>query len=209
MNSPWIADNDQKLLDASKNGDEKAFGLLFNKYWDDLFRIAYRRLHAAEDAKDIVQDVFLSLWNNIGSITIEDSLGGYLYTALRNKIFNHFEKNNNRLQKLMQRQFVPAEHEETVFSNYCTKELQQFITQQVATMPEKMRQIYLLSREEHLTHAEISTLLSLSNQTVKNQLYNAVSRLRKAVLKEHFPAIVICYEVLSAVTHQPSVINTY
>lgn len=197
MNNSCITDNDQKLLDASKNGDEKAFGLLFNKYWDDLFKIAYRRLHSAEDAKDIVQDVFLSLWNNIGSITIEDSLGGYLYTALRNKIFNHFEKNNNRLQKLMQQPFAATRNEEIIFSNYCTKELQHFIAQQVAAMPEKMKQIYILSREEYLTHAEIAALLSLSNQTVKNQLYNAVTRLRKAVLKEHSSAIIICYELLS------------
>ncbi len=197
MNSSYISQSDQKLLDASKSGDEKAFGLLFEKYWDDLFRIAYKRLHSAEDARDIVQDVFVSVWSNIGNISVDVSLGGYLYTALRNKIFNHFEKNNNRLQKLIQQQFIPTEHEETVFSNYCTKELQQFIAQQVAAMPEKMRQIYLLSKEENLTHAEIAELLSLSNQTVKNQLYNAVSRLRKTVLKEHFPVIITCYELLS------------
>lgn len=191
-----MADNDLKLLVASQRGDEKAFGLLFNKYWDDLFKIAYRHLHSAEDAKDVVQDVFLSLWNNIGNITIEYSLGGYLYTALRNKIFNHFEKDNNRLQKLMQQPFV-ARNEETIFSNYCTKELQHFIARQVAAMPEKMRQIYVLSREEYLTHAEIATLLSLSAQTVKNQLHNAVSRLRKAVLKGHSPVIVMCYELFS------------
>lgn len=197
MNYPCIADNDQKLLDASKNGDEKAFGLLFEKYWDDLFKMAYRRLRSAEDAKDIVQDVFLSFWNNIGSIRIEESLGGYLYTVLRNKIFNFFERNNNHLRKLMQQPFVPAQHEETIFSNYCTIELQRFITQQVAVMPEKMRRIYLLSKEEHLTIAEISSLLSLSSQTVKNQLYNALSRLRKSILTRYLAAIIISYELLS------------
>ncbi|MBS1751562.1 MAG: RNA polymerase sigma-70 factor [Bacteroidetes bacterium] len=196
MNASYISQSDQKLLDASKNGDEKAFGRLFEKYWDDLFRIAYRRLHSAEDAKDLVQDVFLSLWNNIGNISVDDSLGGYLYTALRNRIFNHFEKNNNRLQKLMQRQFLPADGEETIFSSYCTKELQQFIAQQVVAMPEKMRQIYLLSKEENLTHAEIATLLSLSNQTVKNQLYNALNRLRKSLVNTHMPAYILCAELL-------------
>ena len=96
----------------------------------------------------------------------------------------------------MQQPFPPADREETIFSSYCTKELQQFIARQVAAMPEKMRQIYLLSKEENLTHAEIAGLLSLSNQTVKNQLYNALTRLRKSLLQTHIPTYIICAGLL-------------
>lgn len=191
MKRLYLPDNDHELLAASRNGDETAFRLLFEKYWDDLFKIAFRRLHSAEDAKDILQDVFLSFWNNINGVMIGDSVGGYLYTALRNKIFNHLEKNSNRLQKLMQYRFIPAEQEENLFSNYCTKELQLFISQQVAAMPEKMRQIYLLSREDHLTNGDIAALLNLSNQTVKNQLHNALSRLRQSLENSHFSFLTI------------------
>lgn len=191
-----IVESDLMLLQASKNGDERAFEQLFNKYWNDLFKIAYRRLHSVEDAKDIVQDVFLSLWNNINNITIEESLGGYLYTALRNKIFNLLEKNKNRLNKLMKEQFVPAGHEETIFSNYCAKEFREFISQQLESMPAKMRQIYLLSKEEYLTNAEIAGMLNLSGQTIKNQLHNALGRLRSVALKEHLSACIICYHLL-------------
>lgn len=173
--------NDHELLIAFRNGDDTAFRSLYEKYWNDLFLIANRRLHSPEDAKDIVQDVFLSFWNNISRVTVEDSLGGYLYTSLRNKIFNHFEKNNNRLQQLMQRPFHPVDDEDRSFGSYCSKELQLFIHQQVKAMPEKMRRIYLLSREEHLSVAEIASLLSLSDQTVKNQLHNALTRLRKSL----------------------------
>lgn len=187
MRHLYSSDNDRELLVASRNGDETAFRLLFEKYWNDLFKIAHRRLYSADDAKDIVQDVFLSFWNNIHSITIEDSLGGYLYTALRNKIFNHLEKNNTRLHLLMQRQFTAVECEENVFSSYCSKELAQHIKTQVNNMPEKMRQIYLMSREEHMSNADIASLLSLSNQTVKNQLHNALSRLRSSLEKNNFP----------------------
>lgn len=183
--------NDQQLLTASREGDNEAFRLLFEKYWDDLFTIAYKRLHSAEDAKDILQDVFLSLWNNIQNITIEDSLGGYLYTALRNKIFNHFEKQQVRLQNLMRQKVNPVEAEETIWSSFCTKELQLFIASQVALMPEKMRQIYLLSKEERLSNAEIAALLNLSTQTVKNQLHNALGRLRKSLADSHFSFFLI------------------
>ena len=184
--------NDGQLLAASKEGDEMAFRHMFDKYWDDLFRIAYRRLRSTEDAKDVVQDVFLSLWNNREAVWINESIGGYLYTALRNKIFNFLEKDNNRLIKLMKMPFHPSEQEQNLFDNYCSKELRQFIALQVSSMPEKMRQIYLLSREEHMTNAEIATLLGLSHQTIKNQLHNALSRLRKSLADSNFHYSTLC-----------------
>jgi RNA polymerase sigma-70 factor (ECF subfamily) len=186
MKSNCLFANDQQLLSASKNGDEQAFRLLFEKYWDDLFRIAFKRLHCADDAKDILQDVFLSLWNNIGSVTVEDSLGGYLYTALRNRIFNHFEKHQSRLRSLMKQPYDPVQTEDNIWNAFITKELEQHIASEVDKMPEKMRHIYLLSKEARLTNAEIASLLDLSNQTVKNQLHNALKRLRQSLANTNF-----------------------
>lgn len=186
MKSLHTPNNDHDLLAASKEGDETAFRLLFEKYWDDLFKVALRRLYSADDAKDILQDVFLSFWRNIHHITLEESLGGYLYTALRNKIFNHLEKDNKRLHRLLQHRFTPVECEENVFSRYTTKELECYIKKQVSNMPEKMRRIYLLSREEQMSNADIASLLKLSNQTVKNQLHYALSRLRKSLESRPF-----------------------
>lgn len=187
MDSFTLSGNDAELLTASRNGDQQAFRKLFDKYWNDLFKIACKRLRSTEDAQDILQEVFLSLWNNIETIVIQDSLGGYLYTALRNKIFNHFEKKSSRLAKLMSTPFNVVESEETILSNYCTKELQEFIARQITTMPEKMRQVFLLSKEEQLSHAEIVSLLQVSEQTVKNQLHNAVKRLKSSLKQSDFP----------------------
>lgn len=177
---------DRELLTSIQGGDKHSFKIIFDKYWNDLFTVALQKLRSPEDAKDIVQDVFLSCWNNIQHITIEDSLAGYLYTALRNKIFNHFEKNSNQLRKLMALPFLPAEHESDVFKKYCSKELKDFINRQVALMPEKMRNIYLLSREANFSNKEIAALLHLSEQTVKNQLNNALARLKKSLTSEYF-----------------------
>lgn len=176
---------DRELLAAIQEGDKQSFKIIFDKYWNDLFIVALQKLRSPEDAKDIVQDVFLSCWNNIANITIEHSLAGYLYTALRNKIFNHFEKNSNHLRKLMELPFSPVENEPDVFKKYCSKELKDFINRQVSLMPEKMRNIYLLSRESHFSNKEIAALLHLSEQTVKNQLYNALSRLKKSLISEY------------------------
>lgn len=177
---------DRELLTAIQEGDQHSFKIIFDKYWNDLFTLALQKLRSPEDAKDIVQDVFLSCWNNLSHITIDDSLAGYLYTALRNKIFNHFEKNSNHLRKLMELPFIPVEHESDVFKKYCSKELKDFINRQVALMPEKMRNIYLLSREANFSNKEIAGLLHLSEQTVKNQLHNALTRLKKSLTNEYF-----------------------
>lgn len=185
MKKHLVTDTDEKLLAAVQNGDTAAFRHIFEKYWDDLFAVAQQKLRSPEDAKDILQDVFLSCWNNIHHIKIDDSLAGYLYTALRNKIFNHFEKNSNHLRKLMNLSFSPVQQEDDIFKKYCTKELKDFIGRQVAMMPAKMRHIYLLSRESNLTNKEIATLLHLSEQTVKNQLHNALTRLRNSVTIEY------------------------
>jgi len=189
MKEQYLFNDDQNLLAASKEGDEQAFRLLFEKYWDDLFSIAIKRLHSKEDAKDILQDLFLSFWNNIESIEVTDSLGSYLYTALRNKIFNHFEKHHSRLKKLMEQPYTAVESEETILSAFTAKELKQHIASEVAKMPEKMRHIYQLSKEVNLSNAEIASLLHLSNQTVKNQLHNALNRLRQSLVNTNFSVL--------------------
>ncbi len=186
MESHDVERDDQQLLVDARKGSELAFRQLFDKYWNDLFIITYRRTRSAEDAKDILQDVFLSLWNNIDSINVEDSLGGYLYASVRNRVFNHLEKKQLRLHWLMQQPFYPAESESTILSTLGTKELRQHIQQQILAMPVRMQLIYRLSKEEQLSHAQIASLLDLSIQTVKNQQHLALNRLRKSLAGSGF-----------------------
>ncbi|MEP7256963.1 MAG: RNA polymerase sigma-70 factor [Flavitalea sp.] len=183
---------DGELIAASCEGNEEAFRMLFDKYWNDLYKIAAKRISSAEDIKDLLQDVFLSLWNNIREVKVADSLGGYLYVSLRNKILNYYQKKDTRLKALAIHPFKAAQSENQAWINLQTRELQLFISQQVARMPPQMKQIYLLSREEQLTNAEIAELLALAPQTVKNQLYRALERIR-VELKSRNAELVIMY----------------
>jgi RNA polymerase sigma-70 factor (ECF subfamily) len=189
---------DRDLLTAARAGSEHAFRMLFERYWTDLFKIGYQRLRSVEDTKDLLQDVFLSLWNNIHSIEVEGSMVGYLYTALRNKVFNFYEKKNTRFRKLMQRPFLVADSEDHIFSNYCAKELKDFIAAGIADLPDRMRQIFLLSKEDRLTNAEIASLLQLSEQTVKNQLHGAMKRLKGSLANSGFPVSALLPALLIA-----------
>lgn len=175
--------NDSALIERASRGEPAAFQQLFDKYWPDLFHMACKRLSSKEDARDIVQEVFLSLWNNIGHVKIEESLAAYLFVSLRNKIFNHYEKNAVRLKHLLNEAFDPIQSEESILDHINYKYLRQFIAEEVARMPKKMKEIYLLSREQQLSIGEIAELLLLSPQTVKNQLHKALERIRGSLRK--------------------------
>jgi RNA polymerase sigma-70 factor (ECF subfamily) len=177
MNINPATPGDKELIESSRGGNQEAFRLLFEKYWNDLFRIAIKRVESAEDVKDILQEVFVSFWNNIQTIKVNDSLGGYLYITLRSKILNHYEK-QSRVKMLASRTFMAVESENQAWFNLQTRELRQFVAAQLNTMPLQMRNIYLLSREEQLTNSEIAALMGLAPQTVKNQLYRALQRIR-------------------------------
>ncbi|MBC7936393.1 MAG: sigma-70 family RNA polymerase sigma factor [Rhizobacter sp.] len=182
INSPVT---DKELIVASCNGSEEAFRRLYEKYWKDLYKIAYRRLPSEEDVKDVLQETFISLWKNIHHLSVDESIGKYLYVALRNKIFNYYEKKQLRLKKLMNQPFHPVESEDHIYSVLDTKELRVAINAIIDDMPQRMREIYLLSKEVQLTNAEIANLLLLAPQTIKNQVHHALSRIRNELSKTH------------------------
>jgi RNA polymerase sigma-70 factor (ECF subfamily) len=185
--------SDKALLEQAKIGDHAAFGQLFDKYWEDLFRMAYKRLRSKEGAEDIVQDVFLSLWNNIQQVEIEGSLGAYLFISLRNKIFNYYEKQSVRLKYLLRQPFNPVQSEDLICSNINSKELRQVVAAEVGRMPPKMKEIYLLSREQHLPVSDIAAMLSIAPQTVKNQLNQALDRIRVSLHKSDLARFIFLF----------------
>ncbi|MBC7888254.1 MAG: sigma-70 family RNA polymerase sigma factor [Ferruginibacter sp.] len=183
MNEIYSPITDSKLIIAAREGSEEAFRKLYERYWKDLYKIACRRLPSEEDVKDVLQETFISLWKNLHHISVQDNIGGYLYTSLRNKIFNYYERKQLRFKTLMNQPFYPVESENLIYSVLDTKELKVAISAIIKEMPSKMKEIYLLSKEEQLTNAEIANLLLLAPQTVKNQIHQAVSRIRVELKK--------------------------
>lgn len=175
------SENDSWLLEKIKQGDETAFRRLFDKYWQDLFKLACKRLPSREDAADIVQEVFLSLWNNIEKLNKGSDPAAYLFISLRNRTFNYYEKQAVRFKYLLNQPFNPIESEDAIVGSIQQKELQQIIAAEIEKMPGKMREIYQLSREQQLSISEIAELLMISPQTVKNQLHRALDRLRESL----------------------------
>jgi len=169
---------DAELFDLVKSGDSFAFSEIYNRYWEVLFRHAYRLIKDKDLAKDIVQEVFVSLWDKIEELDLQFSVNAYLYKSVRNKILNLIEKDkvrNNYLESLAV--FINSSE---AITDYRLRErlLAEKIEMEIAGLPSKMRQIFEMSRKQNLSHKQIAEELSLSDKTVKKQMSNAIKILR-------------------------------
>lgn len=177
---------DSQLLGLIKTGDQQAFAALVNRYWEDLYTHIHARLKQEEDTKDILQEIFISTWKKRGTITPDENgrLSSYLFTAARYCIIDHFSRPNTPVYH--EEFFAETIPQETTFSAIElleTKELEQQVHEALDRMPDRLRLPYRLSRYQQLSNREIALQLSLSEQTVKNNISITLRYLR-TYLKE-------------------------
>jgi RNA polymerase sigma-70 factor (ECF subfamily) len=145
-----------------------------------IYDIAYKKLNDKEEAKDIVHDLFLTIWTKREKITIHTSFLSYLAISLKNRIIDNARKEVIRRKKINE-DIKVEEINNTTMDQLLVKELRGTISLEIQNMPKKMQEIFRLSREEELSVNEIAQKLSLSNQTVKNQISNALRKLRQKI----------------------------
>ncbi|ACU62952.1 RNA polymerase sigma factor [Chitinophaga pinensis] len=172
-----ISDGD--LLQLLKGDDTAAFETLYNRYWKSLYTRACQRVDA-DDAKDLVQEVMLSLWRRRQEIPVfkEGEFAKYLHAAIKYRVISHYAFSTAEIKKLAL--FDVLDSQEST-DRLETKELTAKIAAVVAQLPARMQQIFRMSREEDLSIAEIARKLNLSEQTVKNQLTEALRRMRNSL----------------------------
>jgi len=175
-----IQESDQELLKAIAAGDEQAFHRLFNRYWKTLFSFVYRLTRDESHTKDILQDVFLYIWNNRDTLYAGDSFLPYLNTVARSNVMMAFRKDKVRLQGvdvLLNAVESPALTDDHLLF----KEVKQSVDSELLKMPFNMRLCFQLSRFEDKSIRDIARELNLSEQTVKNNISEALRRLRISV----------------------------
>lgn len=179
MNQPVT---DQDLVVRLKQGDEQAFAAIYKHYAAGLLVYAGARLFFAEDARDIIQDVFVKLWRDRQTLTIHTGLANYLYTATRNRVIDHIRKNAVREEYGILIQYLGAAGSPDASAQLELKELHQRVSLALESLSPKVREVYRLSREQHLSIPEIAAQLQVSEQTIKNQLTTALNHLRKTLV---------------------------
>jgi len=172
---------DREILGFVSSDKRKAFELAFNQYWERLYKHACKKLNSEDLAKDMVQETFTTMWKNLDKLSNQDQLLPYLYVVLRNLILNQYAKDDVRLKYATERVSLADGSDYSAHQILVSKELQQIIDDEIQKMPDRMKEIYILKREDHLSIREIAGKLSLSEQTVKNQLQSASHRLKTRI----------------------------
>jgi len=170
---------DEDLLLRIRKGDEVAFELVFYRYKGKLYDFIRRSLPASEDAESMVQEIFVRLWSNREQLDPAKSLNAFIYTMARNEIFGHLRKLLVRRRYLEELSFSLNESSETTDRQLEYNELTSVVAQLVISMPEKRREIYVLSRNEGLSYKEIASQLGISENTVDSQIRKALTYLKE------------------------------
>lgn len=173
--------SDKELFDVVKDGNIQAFSVLFDRYGNTLLNFILKRIGSITDAEDILQDVFASLWNRRDKIEIENSIYPYLFKAAKYEVIDWMARDQKRIMHF-ERLVLPLENEPAGGSNSDEKllvdELSFMLDHEIAKMPTTMQSAFNLSRVEGLSIKEIAFRLSVSEQTVKNNISLALSRLK-------------------------------
>lgn len=175
------ATTDQELLTLLSEDNEAAFSELYQRYHVKMLRYAVKLLDEQE-AMDVVQDIFVTLWERRGTQVIHTSLPAYLFHCIYNKalnIFTHKKSKERYLDSFVA--YLQAAKTLAPDAFLLEKDLQKQVAGKVAAFPRQMKTVFELSRSGHFSHLQISEELGISRETVRTQLKRSLRLLRAHV----------------------------
>lgn len=183
--------SEQEIVGAIRQGNERIFEETFRKYYQSLCNYANSILKEMDEAEEVVQHLFLSIWEKRSDLEISISLKSYLYRAVHNHCLNRIKHLKIREEyQQYATNFYDASYE-SVSQTVMKNELEQKIEEAIKKLPEQCQLIFRMSRFEELKYHEIAAQLDLSPKTVENQIGKALKILR-VELAEYLPLIIIC-----------------
>lgn len=182
--------SDEQLVDLLKKGDEAALQSIMLKYWESMYKMAAHTLENNLTCEDIVQEIFIQIWNNRSNLKLKHSLKAYLFASTRYAIYREFKKDIKQKEKYNSQDINYIEYHNP-HNDLEYHELIIQIEKTVKELPEQCKKIYQLSREEQLSHKEIAETLKISTKTVENQITIALKRIRNAIKTNTLPAFLL------------------
>jgi len=171
---------DRELLDLLKAGDRRVFATIYDRHCAVLYRTAFNILSDQDLAKDVVQETFIMLFEKVNERTIIN-LQAYLFQTAKYQCFMHLRSGRISEKHLQDINLIIESN--SLEEELNAKELQTVLDQSIATLPEKCREVFYLSRFESLSNKKIAERLKISHKTVENQITKALKILHTSVDK--------------------------
>lgn len=168
-----------------QNGDRGAFRFLIELYYDDLYIFAQSLCRNEDLSKDLVQEVFFSLWENRKNVKTKSVLKGWLYQSLKNKFIDHIRKHKKETVLV---ETNLAETTEQIAFGENQQELNRkvnLLEKEIELLPKKCHEVFVLSKKEGLSNQEIADYMNISLKTVEGHLTKALKILREK-LRDQF-----------------------
>ena len=184
--------NDNHIFDLIKQDNHVAFSLLFERYYKELLLYANLFLHDIDKCEDIIQSVFVKLWENRHSLTVQTSVISYLYGAVRNSCLNRLKHDKIKNEYSI---YVSAFQDdfEDMNKNINFKECLERFNASICQLPEKYREIFVSSRIHGQKYDEIALRLGISKRTVEERMKKAIAILRSLMIDFLTILIVVLY----------------
>ena len=181
---------EKDFIQRLKNGDENAYGSLYQQHYALLCHFATFYLHDKFTAETVVEDVIFHLWTNRDNLTINTSLRNYLTRAVRNKCLDYLKLKRTQSEQAMStlsdglNYYIDSQMAtDSPFGALLTKELEEEISNAINSLPKECQTVFLKSRMENKKNQEIADELGISINTVKYHLKNALKFLRERLEK--------------------------
>lgn len=171
------------MIGRLSSGEVSAFREIFDRYRNEVYTYCYKVTKRKEPAEEIIQDVFLILWQKRESLNAELPIRPYLYTITQNLAFNFLKKAANEA-KLKREVFYLSQKDYRPEWELDCKDTQELIAKAVNQLPPRQREIFSMSRNDQKSHDEISNELRISKNTVKDQIFKALKFI-KQYLQSH------------------------
>lgn len=187
---------EKKILERLKEGDSNAFESVFKFWYESLVHFADEYISDLESARNIVQNIFMRLWEKHELVDPDSNLKSYLYMATRNACLSHIRhlrventyfKNSLRNHEDLQLNYEALDElnlEKIDFSR-----LEKLIQDTIDSLPERCREVFLMSRYEEMKNKEIAEKLNISVKAVEANITRAINKLRENT-KEYLPELV-------------------
>ena len=174
---------EKKLIDSLRNGNKKAFELVFKSYYSKLCRYSFGIVKQREVAEDLVKDFFLKLWENPEKLNIHSSLLAYFVRSIHNSSINYMTREKVHRIYISDEEKAKNILDEAAelhhpLSEMLLLEVEDAVLKAIEELPEKCRTIFELSRNQGMSHYEIAQQMNISENTVKVHIYNALSSLK-------------------------------